>query len=589
MNFYIKILIICSLTNFIKCDLGPDKFDGTVVDLPNLGRLKGRLGKTYFTKRDISLFYGINYARPPSGTRRFLPPEPFGPWTGTYDATMMRQRCPQVDMDYYPSPDPGMINEKKDKEDCLVVNVFSPNVTDKAKLPVMVYLHGGSFIAGSAYDFQPDFLLEKDIVLVVPQYRLGVLGFLCLELDDLPGNMAMMDIHLALKWVKQNILYFGGDPSKITVVGQSAGAAAASSLLISPLVKRDLFNQMIIQSGSVLGPWVIEEKPIASARIIAEKVKCPIYSIRDMANCLKMKPAHMLMEAQYQAMSSDLAIGKLNTVGRGLVVQNWGLTRFLTKHPVEEFTTGPRIAVPIMGGVTRDEGSVFFTSFYDKLKNIRVRDGYLQRNVTRDILESQGIDDPYGTLTDLYHNMLFKAGENQTLEDMLPGFVDLFGTIMLKQSTYHVLRSMSNSRPAYAYAFNFYGNISKVRASSPDWNKKYPFPSGVAHSDELGYLFPTKQSNYTERELNMVKELTKYWTNFVIYGSPNGKDVAVWPSMSTPFGPYLRFTNDQEVHENFNVEYEMNAKEGFLYGSASTISVCITALMTFAMTLLLFF
>lgn len=135
----------------------------------------------------------------------------------------------------------------------------------------MVFVHGGSFSSGSAVDYPPNYLLERDIVLVVIQYRLDALGFLSTNSEDIPGNAALLDIQLALTFVKENIAHFGGNPYSVTLFGQSAGAVMVSALTISPAVPKNLFHQVIIQSGSIFSKWSFTTDPVNDARDVAEE------------------------------------------------------------------------------------------------------------------------------------------------------------------------------------------------------------------------------------------------------------------------------------------------------------------------------
>lgn len=138
----------------------------------------------------------------------------------------------------------------------------------------MVYIHGGAFIDGATFHHPPNYLLEKDIVLVVPQYRLGPLGFLSTMTQEIPGNAAILDVILALQWIQRNIEHFGGDPNQITLFGQSAGAAIVSSLILTPAVPTSLFHKVIIQSGSSMSSWSVDTDPIGNARDIGRAVGC---------------------------------------------------------------------------------------------------------------------------------------------------------------------------------------------------------------------------------------------------------------------------------------------------------------------------
>lgn len=160
----------------------------------------------------------------------------------------------------------------EDIEDCLNLSVYSTDLS--ARRPVMIYFHGGGFYEGAAYHHPPNYLLEEDIVLVVPQYRLGPLGFLSTQSADIPGNAAMLDCLLVLRWVQTHITNFGGDPNRVTIFGQSAGAGIVSALILSPAVPDGLFHGAILQSGSAFGSWVVDERPEHSARDIARIGGC---------------------------------------------------------------------------------------------------------------------------------------------------------------------------------------------------------------------------------------------------------------------------------------------------------------------------
>lgn len=183
-----------------------------------------------------------------------------------------------------------------DVEDCLNLSVYSTDLS--ARRPVMVYFHGGGFFEGAAHHHPPNYLLEEDVVLVVPQYRLGPLGFLSTQTADIPGNAAMLDSLLALRWVQSHITHFGGDPGRVTIFGQSAGAGIVSLLMISPAVPDGLFHGAIMQSGSAFGSWVVDERPEENARDIGRLGGCtPNASLAETNACLMAMDVRTLMTA----------------------------------------------------------------------------------------------------------------------------------------------------------------------------------------------------------------------------------------------------------------------------------------------------
>lgn len=201
-------------------------------------------------------FQGIRYGKAPVGNRRFKAPLPETSWKGIRPAVREGASCPHRNM---------ILENFKGNEDCLFLNVYTPKLPDadsKLKLPVLFWIHGGGFQFGNgnAFLYGPDYLLPENIVIVTFNYRLGALGFLNTGTADAPGNAGLKDQLLALKWVRDNIEFFGGDPKEVTIAGQSAGSASVHYMLLSPLTK-GLFKRAIAQSGVALNPWAITDIP----------------------------------------------------------------------------------------------------------------------------------------------------------------------------------------------------------------------------------------------------------------------------------------------------------------------------------------
>ncbi|XP_055603762.1 juvenile hormone esterase-like [Uranotaenia lowii] len=225
--------------------------DGPLVCIQD-GCLRGRYLEGLSSKR-YQAFLGIPYAKPPVGELRFRNPQPLDPWTGEYDASFERSIC--VQKIYY------FLNQPIDgSEDCLYINVFRPNQeveNGEKPLPVLVYIHGGGYSEGSSSmgEHGPERLMDSGkVILVLMQYRLGVFGFLSTDDHVAPGNFGLKDQAAVLRWVNRNIDRFGGDPSSVTLMGQSVGAAAVQMHMMSPL-SRDLFSRAISFGGNALGFW----------------------------------------------------------------------------------------------------------------------------------------------------------------------------------------------------------------------------------------------------------------------------------------------------------------------------------------------
>ncbi|XP_055685300.1 juvenile hormone esterase-like [Lutzomyia longipalpis] len=200
-------------------------------------------------KKGYEAFTGVPYAEPPIGNLRFENPVPHRGWSGYWNATYPRDDCLQRNVFLTYKPIVG-------SEDCLYLNVYRP-LERKRKLPVIVYIHGGCFIAFSSKPgfFGPEYLIDTgEVILVTMNYRLGMFGFLCSGDGAVKGNFGLKDQQLALKWVASNIEAFGGDPDSITLAGQSVGAISTQYHMMNP-VSQDLFHRAVVISGSIDAFW----------------------------------------------------------------------------------------------------------------------------------------------------------------------------------------------------------------------------------------------------------------------------------------------------------------------------------------------
>nr|XP_023018319.1 cholinesterase-like [Leptinotarsa decemlineata] len=214
------LLVLVTTISFAVADI--------LVTIPN-GKLRGR--KEY-SQRGISFyaFQQIPYAKPPVGELRFREPLPPNNWNGILDATYNDKSCVQFFNNYVPNI------SHFESEDCLYLNVYTPQYpSTNLSLPVMYFIHGGSFLIGAAnFEYTgPHYLLESGVIVVTVNYRLGAFGFLTTGDEIIPGNYGLKDQQMGLKWVQKNIKYFGGDPEKVTIFGQSAGASSVGFQMMS--------------------------------------------------------------------------------------------------------------------------------------------------------------------------------------------------------------------------------------------------------------------------------------------------------------------------------------------------------------------
>ncbi|XP_024082889.1 esterase FE4-like isoform X2 [Cimex lectularius] len=254
------------------------------------GVLRGREFATH-GNRTVYAFQGVPYAKPPLGDHRFKEPVMASSWIGVYDATAFSDVCMQYSHPHYKSAEPI-----EGSEDCLYLNVYTPEVPDVpgGRLSTIVMLHGGAFTFGSGNFVGAEFLLDHDVILVTVNYRLGPLGFLSTEDDVVPGNMGLKDQLLALKWVHRNIPSFGGDPTRITLAGMSAGAASVHYHLLSPK-SRGYFHRAISMSGSALCPWAQTENAKEKTKRIAGNLGCPTTDSYTLIKCLRKRPAKKIV------------------------------------------------------------------------------------------------------------------------------------------------------------------------------------------------------------------------------------------------------------------------------------------------------
>lgn len=272
---------------------------GLHVQLPHGGWLIGR-HRTTHSGRHMRAFQGVPYALPPLGELRFRAPVEEPGWHGERLAVLDAPKCTQRD----PFRRDTLI---EGSEDCLYLNVYTPDPVPEtsAPLPVMVWFHGGGWQCGSGISsfYGPDFLLDHDIVLVSANFRLGPLGFLSTETLDCPGNNGLKDQLQVLRWVRDNIAAFGGDPQSVTVFGESAGGASVTYHMLSEK-SRGLLHRGIAQSGTYYNPWAQPaHKGVAAARAVklTELVGCDTAG-EDWASklrCLRGKQAEEIVATLY--------------------------------------------------------------------------------------------------------------------------------------------------------------------------------------------------------------------------------------------------------------------------------------------------
>ncbi|KAJ8965970.1 hypothetical protein NQ314_003818, partial [Rhamnusium bicolor] len=325
----------------LGCVLGDD---GPTVKIPQ-GDIKGTYQRSY-NGRTFSAFEGIPYAKPPVGELRFMEPEPADHWQGVLIANTTYM-C----MCFIPIP---LLYGPRGIEDCLYVYVYVPRekINEDENLDVVVHIHGGAFMVGAPkYMASPSFIMDQDVIYVSFNYRLAIFGFLSTEDDVVPGNNGLKDQSLALKWIKENVKYFGGNPDSITLTGLSAGGSSVHYHYLSPWSK-GLFHRGFSQSGTALQHWALTEEPLDKAKVVANQLNCSTESTKIMVECLKKVSATQLVWAM-KSLFMFMDIIPFTTFGP--VVEK-GKNPFLADQPYNLLKEGKVYDVPWVVSNVKEEG-----------------------------------------------------------------------------------------------------------------------------------------------------------------------------------------------------------------------------------------
>jgi len=425
---------------------------------------------------DTQTFKGIPFAAPPVGDLRWRPPQPVSHWDGVRKADALGPVCMQN------GPGGG---GAKPSEDCLYLNVWTAANSASDKRPVMVWIYGGGFTNGSAS--QPDYdgenLAKKGVVVVTFNYRLGAFGFfahpeLTKESDRRgAGNFGMLDAIAALQWVQKNIAAFGGDPKRVTIFGESAGAIMVADLMTSPQAK-GLFQRAIGESGS----WSINT---TAGRLmsLAEAEQAGV----KYAEALGAKSL-----AELRAQPADAVLK--NVRGTGPVVDGW----ILPEDPGTAFAEGKQMQIPILVGSNLDEGTFFLQP--------TTAEKYLAQSRSR-----------YGDLAGEYLKLYPAGSDDEANASQLRDFRDQMAWVMRNWAR---LQTTTGKSKAYVYYFTH-----QPPASAQGRGR------GATHTAEIPYVFQNERNRpWTDVDRQISDLMSSYWINFAATGDPNGKNLPKWPA-----------------------------------------------------------
>ncbi|XP_066143814.1 juvenile hormone esterase-like [Euwallacea fornicatus] len=484
-------------------------------------------------------FRGIPYALPPIGNLRFASPVQNVPWKGYWNATNDANACIQ-----------GSNEDIKGDEDCLYVNVYSPQ--NAFKLAVMVWIYGGGFTSGdSSYEsFAPDYLLNDNVVFVSFNYRLGILGFMSTEDQTVSGNWGLKDQVLALKWINDNIESFGGDRNRITIFGESAGGASVSYLLQIPQAQ-GLFNNAIIQSGSSLNLWALTTRARQAAFHVGYTLGIPSLLARTLLTNLRNVDAYVLQKAAMSVYNQVFAVNPLRGLPWAPIIEAEGPDAVFTKNSDEFLKNGEFPSkVPIMIGHTSNEAGHAF----------RLPDTLLSYLTLFDIsstnLAPYSLSSKSSVRRTVANEIRRKYFNDEPLRNQLSEVVDF---INADQFTRGVRRLAENVAPhlsaVYFYVFGYKGDIIGDT----------PY-KGTGHAEELFYLFK-QPGEYSSTDLKVRDKLVRLWTNFAKSSNPTPTaeallDHVIWPQITT--NGDLKYV---WLNESINLDLNPDEKDYQFYDS----------------------
>ena len=484
---------------------------------------------------NVYAFKGIPYGDSTEGARRFLPPANPKSWTGVRETTQLGHRSPHGPSTLIPEV-AAMDRDEPVGEDCLVLNVWTPGLGGAGKRPVMVYVHGGGYVTGSGgfilYDGE-NLARKQDVVVITLNHRLNVFGYLYLA--ELGGekyanasNVGMLDLVLALEWVRDNASAFGGDPGNVTLLGQSGGAAKISALMAMPAAK-GLFHRAIIESGSQ-----VKGRTSAEATAWAEQFLQRLSVKPGQIDNLQKMPAEQLLAAMASAGANPLA-------ALGPVVDG----RTLPANPFDPAAPQISASVPLLTGTVQTEVAFFKNQEVDPID-----DAALRARVKQILRASDAEAD---RLIAAYRKGRPGIG-NIDVELILASDV-MFRAGVLAQAERKAQQAVA---PVYMYYFTWRSPVRQGKLKA-------------FHTLELPFVFDNIEiaeamtGTGSERYL-LAERMSNAWAAFARSGNPNHKGLPNWPAFNNTQRATMIFNNE------CNVINDPNGEERIALRAAQTAS-----------------
>ncbi|OGP50365.1 MAG: hypothetical protein A2Y79_11620 [Deltaproteobacteria bacterium RBG_13_43_22] len=470
---------------------------------------------------EIRVFKGIPYAAPPVGDLRWRPPQAVKPWEGVLQCNTFGPVCPQPSRTRI-----IQINFDKISEDCLYLNVWTKARNNQARLPVMVWIHGGGNISGAASQpyYDGEALARQGVVLVSLNYRLGPFGFFAHPLlskesgRDVSGNYGLLDQIAALKWVQKNIRAFGGDPKRVTIFGESAGGLNVCCLMASPSAK-GLFHRAIAESGHAFGKtrhlkqtWFGREPMEKQGERIAQELGCA--DKPDPLAALRALSADRILEGTKPVLGLIEGIGEKGN-RFGPITDGWVI-------PEDIFTIykqGKQLNVPLIVGTNANEGIIFLPMI-----PIKTAEEY-----------RMGITAAYGRFAEDVL-ALFPVSKDTDIRKALSNLLGDLGFIAGARYFSRSMGSVSSKVYLYHFTMKPQGPLGEAL--------------GAFHGSEIPYVFDNLDKGAfppDEIRLSLAKLINGYWVQFAKTGNPNRKGAPFWPVYDAGSDQHLEFGETVKV------------------------------------------
>ncbi|XP_060516575.1 pyrethroid hydrolase Ces2e-like isoform X2 [Cylas formicarius] len=530
-----KLLLSLLFLSHAIADLIVDTTDGKV-----------RGSEVIYQNKSIYAFRGIPFAKPPLGNLRFQAPVPAEPWEGVLDSNNTAVCCIQLD-------GPSTLTNQtvntttqllQQSEDCLHINVFTPNVNNTELLPVMFAIYGGGFKAGCATDavLVPYKLVNEGVIVVMANYRLGVFGWLSTGDNVILGNAGFKDQLLALKWVQKNIEQFGGDPKKVTIFGESAGGISIGTHIVNKK-SAGLYRAAICQSGCTLFKIELasQDNPKQIAYNLAKFID-PTISERNTTTQIKDFLQSQSVDVLSQAFLADPQTGP--------IIEVEDSDAYVTEVAFPLLESGNFNQVPLIIGTTSAEGLMWYEDWSALEATALKYDTNILSLIPYDLIPLDGVD------LNKVANIIKETyvGNSGSFSKSLAAVIEYDSDTMFVTSALKQAELQSKYTPVYFYEFSYEGIVSifHIKVEGTEGN--------VMHTEDNYYIYPFLILPSTKEDSLTGDKLVRLWTNFAktLNPTPDQSDPLLnvtWPQVSPMDIQYL------DIGKTLDIKRGRRAKE----------------------------